>query len=150
MTLVLGNGIIAVRAQGGLPAGELGRTMGADGPDLRAAEAAMTDVMIATPNGQMPAYVATPAGGGPWPGVVVVHDFAGMSHDLRLRNVAAPVPGWFSIGAGQRGSRRVLDARVLEHCRGASQAGRPAIPAARSSVQAADARTRRGASEERV
>ena len=43
----------------------------------------MTDVMIATPNGQMPAYVATPAGGGPWPGVVVVHDFAGMSHDLR-------------------------------------------------------------------
>jgi carboxymethylenebutenolidase len=43
----------------------------------------MTDVMIATPNGQMPAYVATPAGAGPWPGVVVVHDFAGMSHDLR-------------------------------------------------------------------
>jgi carboxymethylenebutenolidase len=43
----------------------------------------MTDVMIATPNGQMPAYVAVPAGRGPWPGVVVVHDFAGMSHDLR-------------------------------------------------------------------
>lgn len=43
----------------------------------------MTDVLIATPNGQMPAYVATPAGGGPWPGVVVVHDFAGMTHDLR-------------------------------------------------------------------
>ena len=43
----------------------------------------MTDVMIATPNGQMPAYVAAPAGAGPWPGVVVVHDFAGMSHDLR-------------------------------------------------------------------
>jgi dienelactone hydrolase len=43
----------------------------------------MTGVMIATPHGQMPAYVATPAGGGPWPGVVVVHDFAGMSHDLR-------------------------------------------------------------------
>ena len=42
----------------------------------------MTDVLIATPNGR-PAYVATPAGGGPWPGVVVVHDFAGMTHDLR-------------------------------------------------------------------
>lgn len=43
----------------------------------------MTDLTIATPNGQMPTYVATPAGGGPWPGVVVIHDFAGMSHDLR-------------------------------------------------------------------
>jgi hypothetical protein len=39
--------------------------MRADGPARRAAGAAMTDVMIATPNGQMPAYVATPAGGGP-------------------------------------------------------------------------------------
>jgi dienelactone hydrolase len=27
----------------------------------------MTDVMITTPNGQMPAYVAAPARGGPWP-----------------------------------------------------------------------------------
>jgi carboxymethylenebutenolidase len=43
----------------------------------------MTEAMTRTPNGQMPAYVAAPAGTGPWPGVVVVHDFAGMSHDLR-------------------------------------------------------------------
>ena len=43
----------------------------------------MTDVTIRTPTGDMPAYVATPAGDGPWPAAVVVHDFTGMSQDLR-------------------------------------------------------------------
>jgi carboxymethylenebutenolidase len=42
----------------------------------------MTDVMSTTPTGQTPAYVAAPVGAGSWPGVVV-HDFTGMSHDLR-------------------------------------------------------------------
>lgn len=43
----------------------------------------MTDVAIATASGEMDTYVATPSGEGPWPGVVVLHDFTGMSHDLR-------------------------------------------------------------------
>jgi carboxymethylenebutenolidase len=38
---------------------------------------------IATPRGPVPTYVATPSTDGPWPGVVLVHDFTGMSHDLR-------------------------------------------------------------------
>ncbi len=43
----------------------------------------MTEVQIATGYGQVPTYVASPAGGGSCPGVVVLHDFTGMSHDLR-------------------------------------------------------------------
>jgi carboxymethylenebutenolidase len=43
----------------------------------------MTDLTIQTAYGEMPVYVAAPGTGGPWPGVVVVHDFGGMGQDLR-------------------------------------------------------------------
>jgi carboxymethylenebutenolidase len=42
-------------------------------------------VEIPTGRGLMPAYCARPATPPPWPGVVVVHDFAGMSSDLRAQ-----------------------------------------------------------------
>lgn len=47
------------------------------------AQATLTNVEIRTARGPMPAYYAAPSTPPPWPGVVVVHDFTGMSRDLR-------------------------------------------------------------------
>ena len=44
-----------------------------------------SSVEVPTDRGPMPAYVAVPDTPPPWPGVVVVHDFTGMSHDLRAQ-----------------------------------------------------------------
>jgi carboxymethylenebutenolidase len=46
---------------------------------------ATSDVAIRTERGLMPAYCPAPSTPPPWPGVVVIHDFTGMSHDLRAQ-----------------------------------------------------------------
>ena len=43
----------------------------------------MTDVTFSGSQGELRGYLASPAGPGPWPGVIVIHDIMGLSDDLR-------------------------------------------------------------------
>jgi carboxymethylenebutenolidase len=67
----------------------------------------MSELTIATAHGQMSTYVATPADGAPWPGVVVIHDFTGMSHDLHNQADWLASEGFFAAAPDlfYRGSR---------------------------------------------
>jgi len=56
-----------------------------------------SDVEIQTPHGLMPAYCAEPTTTPPWPGVVVVHDFLGMGHDLRAQADWLAVEGFLAL-----------------------------------------------------
>ena len=59
----------------------------------------MAEVTVRTPLGDIPAYVATPSAGGPWPGIVIVtvHDFTGMSHDLRNQAKRLALNGYLAF-----------------------------------------------------
>jgi carboxymethylenebutenolidase len=80
----------------------------------------MSEVEIPTKSGPMPGYLATPAGAGPFPGVVVIHDVVGMGPDLRHQadwlaseGFLAVVPDLFHWGTKFRCLRSVWRVRLV-------------------------------------
>lgn len=81
------------------------------------AQSSLTTTEVGTPTGPIPAVLAVPSEGGPWPGVVVIHDAFGLSDDIR-RNTArfadngflALAPDLFSRGSYVRCVRAVMRA----------------------------------------
>lgn len=58
----------------------------------------MAELSIETPHHSLNATLATPAGAGPWPGIIVLHDVFGMTPDLRRHVDWAAASGYLAVG----------------------------------------------------
>jgi len=71
----------------------------------------MPDIAYQTPSGELRAYLARPAGDGPWPGVVVIMDALGLSDDIRTQADRLAAAGYLALAPdlySGRGLRCVL------------------------------------------
>jgi len=77
----------------------------------------MPSLQVPVPGGTLGGYLASPAGEGPWPGVLVLHDALGMTPDLHAQanwlagaGYLALAPDFYSAGAaaGRGGRARCL------------------------------------------
>ena len=77
----------------------------------------MVDVSISVAGGALPAYLASPSdpgSPGPWPGVVVIHDALGMTHDLRRQTDWLAGSGYLAAAPDlYRGGRRLACIRKI-------------------------------------
>lgn len=58
----------------------------------------MADVTFPASRGELRGYLAPPTGQGPWPGVIVIHDIAGMTADLRRQCDWLAEAGYLALG----------------------------------------------------
>src|SRR5881397_713637 len=55
------------------------------------------DISYDAPEGPLTAYLATPGGDGPWPGVVVVHEIFGLTDDIRKQADRFAAAGYLAL-----------------------------------------------------
>ncbi|CAN5696667.1 dienelactone hydrolase family protein [soil metagenome] len=67
----------------------------------------MTDITYPAPAGPLPAYLARPAGVGPWPAVVVIHDAFGLTADIKRSSDRLAAAGYLALAPAlfRRGNR---------------------------------------------
>lgn len=84
----------------------------------------MTTIQINTPDGPIDALLSTPAGTGPWPGVVVIHDAIGYGPDKQSTNDRIAKAGYLALTPNMyaRGGRIRCISRVMRELR--TQRGR--------------------------
>lgn len=75
----------------------------------------MTTIQISTPDGPIDALLSTPAGSGPWPGVVVIHDAFGYGRDKQSTNDRIARAGYLALTPDMysRGGRIRCISRVM-------------------------------------
>ena len=76
---------------------------------------AVSTIQISTPDGPIDALLSTPAGEGPWPGVVVIHDAFGYGRDKQATNDRVARAGYLAITPNMysRGGRIRCITRVM-------------------------------------
>jgi carboxymethylenebutenolidase len=65
----------------------------------------MSDISYQAPDGTVAGYLAVPAGDGPWPGVVVVHEVFGVNDDVRRKADQLAARGYLALAPDLYGGR---------------------------------------------
>ncbi len=98
----------------------------------------MPEITFAAPAGPLPGYQAEPAGSGPWPGVVVVHDAFGLTGDVKRISDRLAAAGYLTVAPAlyRRGNRARCVVSTFRTLASGSGAAIDDIVAARDHVAA--------------